>query len=583
MRRIVTVVISITIILSSMPNARAGEANDYLVPGRSELFGGTVSGIRSAYQIFDDGLNDSNCPDCDTNRELKFFRALAGTGTLLVRDDGNSVDSVLELIEKFGITTFGDSWAPYLRPLGLDFVQVRNQYDIYQIPADAPNINELQTIFDTSILPEIDLIIADLNSISDSNGDRFKVFLEPLETQIFFHPDSRVFDSCSPGYDPGSRFLSQLEVDYGDVLLLKAGVIMLKSMIKTQQAYDLYTDPNNILLEKYYGDALNVNDDLLDRYPDLLKVFPTSNDSNDGSAILAKSRQDFIKAINYYLDAIAYISNEDLPQGTDSQDDELLTIDPNDNALFDSINERLTTVRDSLIDDTTGTYPRKTSRVYNLTDPCSTTWQLTLNYDIIEIPHNNPGSFIALNDNNAPGPWEIDYFSLGVNQIWIDLEYDVPGLLGGGFLELTISEDGNNITNADFHYWGFLNGDLYGLTGQKVSTQIQEVQADFNPMFGSSPRYAQPVNPRDLLPELDQYNQPLPGTIASGLGFDPTLGGIAPDMTLLDWQLWFDLQPSGLLYLQEIYPWQKNEFGFVDIWLQSQSIFQDIASDTRHH
>ncbi len=98
MRRIVTVVISLTIILSSMPNAHASEPNDYLVPGRAELFDGTVSGILSAYQRFDQGLNDSNCIDCDTNRDLKFFRALASTGTLLFQDDGNSVDSILELI-----------------------------------------------------------------------------------------------------------------------------------------------------------------------------------------------------------------------------------------------------------------------------------------------------------------------------------------------------------------------------------------------------------------------------------------------------------------------------------------------------
>ncbi len=94
----------------------AVEPNNYLIPGRAQLFNGSFAGVRSAYKTFDNGLNDGNCAQCSASRELKFFHALSKTAMLLVRSDGNSLDSLFEFAQKFGINISGQYWAPYFEP-----------------------------------------------------------------------------------------------------------------------------------------------------------------------------------------------------------------------------------------------------------------------------------------------------------------------------------------------------------------------------------------------------------------------------------------------------------------------------------
>ena len=102
LRRIILISIVILAIIQ-VRSTHASEPNDFLIPGRSSLFDGTLSGIRTAYQLFDEGLNDEECINCPANRELRFFRALAGTAMLSVRDDNGSIDSVYELIKEYDI------------------------------------------------------------------------------------------------------------------------------------------------------------------------------------------------------------------------------------------------------------------------------------------------------------------------------------------------------------------------------------------------------------------------------------------------------------------------------------------------
>lgn len=144
-------------------------------------------------------------------------------------------------------------------------------------------------------------------------------------------------------FDPNLPPLQyDLEVDYGEVLLLKGFLIALKGQLQARSAYDLYVDPNDNLVEKLHNNSFNMNTDLLGRYPDFLKVLPTANDPNIGKAILAQARQDLIDSINCYFDAIDYIRNEG-----DPQEDDLLYIDPNEEHNFEVIENRLTILRDS--------------------------------------------------------------------------------------------------------------------------------------------------------------------------------------------------------------------------------------------
>jgi hypothetical protein len=580
-KTILMLLLSLLMLILMTAQSVASEPNDYIIPGRALLFNGKLSGVRSAYQTFDNGLKDSACSQCKSSRQLIFLRAAAGTAMLFARDDGGFINSVIELAKKFGIDTIGNYWAPFFEPNSIEFKAQLNAHDNYQIPTDAPDLPGMRHILDDSLIPEIDKIIADLNSIGDQLGNRFKIYLQPSELRIFFPYYSDMFNPESPDYDPNFRFLHPVEVDYGEVLLLKGILTVLKGQLQAKSAYDIYIDANDMLIEKAYGNSFNINNDLFSPHPDLLKVLPTANDSNNGAAILAKARQDLISGINYYLNAINYIKNEDNPPGTDPQDDELLYIDPNDKQICDAINDRLVTLRNSLSNDTTGTYPWETTKIYYLHDPGSSTiWILTLNYDILELPSDEPGTFTASDNNSAPSPWKIEYLDTDGNELLLEMEYDVPGEWGGAVLTGTLIEDSNGISNGTFEYWGPANGTIYNLSGTLVTKEIEQKALDLNPIYGSTTRYPQPVNPRDLLPAFDEWNGPQPDTIGHGLNNDATMGGILPGMTQYDWQTLFDLQPGGLFYLNEAYPLQKDPNGWVVLWLQDQLVFSDISGDT---
>ena len=134
----------ITVLLLSVSSASlvaAYDASYYIATGRAQMFDGTLSGLRSAYETFDNGLNDSGCTDCSMNREFKFLHAATRTAMVVIRDDNGSTDSVLELAEQFAVDLLGDYWAPFFEPLGLELNAARNQHDAYEIPAGAPTAN----------------------------------------------------------------------------------------------------------------------------------------------------------------------------------------------------------------------------------------------------------------------------------------------------------------------------------------------------------------------------------------------------------------------------------------------------------
>jgi len=554
-------------------------ADDYTSLGRDKLFQGTLSDLRSAYEVFDAGVNDPCCVDCNSSDELRFFHAVAGAAMLLVDDDSNSVDSIFELSELFDVNVVGNFWAPYFKPLGVDLVAVTNEYDAYEIPADAPDINEVRDIIDTSFIPQIDAALADLDSISDSPGARFKVFLDPGEVRVFFHQASSIYDPCSVHFDPNSRFLQPLEVDYGEVLLFKGLLLALKAQLMSQSAYDLYVDPNDPLAEKAYGEVFSIKRDLLATYPGFLRVLPTPNyPTVNGKALLAQAANDINDAILFYLQGIDYIANEDNPLEPDPQENELLYLDPNSSKVSDAVNEILTNVRASLVNDTSAAITIETKKKYVLEDANATSsWELGL-----EFGFELDGYLMQLSGSGAPSTWEIDYSEIRGNRLFVELDYEEIGLGGGGLLTATISEDYNSITDGQFSYWiccPYDSGLVENLSGELFDITVADVNIDLNPVFGSSARYPNPVSPRGLLPEFDKWNGPQPGTMGHGLGNDATLGGIAPDMTHDVWQWMFDYQPGGLVLLDAVGPGEIVVNGDANEWSPGQLVLDDSASE----
>ena len=542
-----TVTTIILIMVSSMSLAGASVPDDYLVPGRQNLFDGTLSGVRQAYQIFTNGIND---PNCTNNRELRFFHAASGTAMLAFRDDGLPINSFFELAGVFGMVFKGDNWSL------LDVNVPRDEHDAYKIPAGAPDADEVRAILKTSMVPDVDSLIDDLNLINDSPP--FKILLDPNETHVFSDP---ILPKLQ--YD--------IEIDYGEVLLLKGILTALKAQLQAKPAYDLYLDPNDNILEKLNNNSFNMNNDLLSPYPDFLKVLPTANDPNIGKAALAQSRQDLITAIDYYFATVDYLRNE-----SDSQQDDFLYIDPNDQHNMDAVSSRLTILRDSLANDTVGTYPWLTTKTYDLKNSGSATiGQLIVEYDISG-SEGNTGSLTFT--DGTPTPWQVNWVGReGANLISVDVEYFESGQWRQGILGGTLSQDSSTITNAAFQYWGQVSGTLSNLSGNLVSTQIVDAHLDLNPLYGSTARYPDPVSPRALLPVFDEWNGMLPGTMGHGLNDDATLGWILPDMTQFDWQVLLGLQPAGLKNI----PWGTATLdGNISEWNALQPVLNDISGDT---
>ena len=538
-----TVILTLLVVMCCTSLAWAGVPDDYLVPGREKLFEGTLSGVRQAYQIFTNGIED---PACSDNEAIRFFHAAAGTAMLAFRDDGAPINSFFELAREFGLEVLGDNWHQ------LYTYHPVNEHDAYEIPPEAPDENEIRSIFDTSMIPQVDLLIDDLNLISPP----FEILLVPEETSIFSDPLS-----------PPLPF--DLEIDYAEVLLLKGLLMALKGQLQAQSAYDMYVDPDDNLVEKLHNNSFNMNNDLLGPYPNILTVVPTT-----GAATLAQARQDLINAIDYYFDAINYIRSEQDPQEND-----FLYIDPNDEAGLEVVDDRLTTLRDSLDNDTVGKYPWETARTYDIKNISNVKiGELVVVYDISGLG-GNKGSLI-FTDGVTPTPWVVDWVGReGADLISVDVEYYENGQWRQGFLEGSLSQDHSTITNATFQYWGQVEGTLSGLSGNLVSTQIVDASLDLNPIYGSTTRYPNPVNPRDLLPVFDEWNGVLPGTMGHGLNDDPTLGGILPDMSQQnDWQVQLELQPGGLFVVNSGTAIIIN--GDISEWTPSQVVLDDISGDT---
>ncbi|MBN1845273.1 MAG: hypothetical protein JW810_06285, partial [Sedimentisphaerales bacterium] len=386
------IALAVGVLLTVNATVRAYTADDYIQAGRQSMFDRTLTGLRTAHEIYSQGLEDPQCGDCATDRQLHFLHALARTYMLLVRDDGGALDSAWELAEAFGATVEGDRFFPF----EMSGAIALNEQGEYEIPPTAPDADELQTMLEEFTLPELAAILAELDLISESPGDPFVIYLTPAETGL--------------GDD--------LEVDYGDVLVFRALVAGAKGVLEAESAYDIFVDPNDPLVEHLYQDNLSVNDDLLGRYPGLLKVLPTPGHPADGTAILAQARQDLIAGIDAYFEAVAYILAEE-----DDQQNDLLYIETGDRRTFDQVQMVLGKLRDSLTTDTPITEPTTTIETYAVRDEQDTErGQLQLEFG--PFGEGQGGYLDLIADTGLPSSWFVEDFSIWGDELIAEVVLD---------------------------------------------------------------------------------------------------------------------------------------------------------------
>jgi|GEM_PF-1624246 len=396
----------------------------YTMQAKQELLSGTLSGVREAYYILDKGMQESICAG---DRELTFLHAATKTAMLCI--ENGDANNFINIANDFGVTVVGDYFAELK-------VNVLKSGNCYEIPAWAPDANEVSQRIQNSIIPEINDIIAELNSISDSPTDRFEILFGPSETGL----DKTVI------------------VDYGEVLILQGMLAALKSQLEFRQAYNLAIDTNDPKVEELINSTFcgeepnvkfNINGDFLERYVNLLKVLP------DGNSVLAQSKQDLITAINYYFTCINYIISE-------ANDQHLLYIDPNDVAETLFLNTQLGAFRDSLKNDTAATYPLEITKTYRVYHNSAPVGQLVLVYEPfdevrINVEHKDKET-LTFDNNTVTPPWETwEVYNFDGSRIELEIDFDIQGSSPTewreGYFDGTLSSDGNNITNGELNYY----------------------------------------------------------------------------------------------------------------------------------
>jgi hypothetical protein len=378
-------------ILITASAALGSTASSYISTGVRDIFADTQGQLRAAYANFEAALADQSCTDCAASQELHLLYAFARAAMLGVRFDGGQVNSIEELAALYDIL-------PLTTDGKIKFKFRRDIYDQYQIPSTAPDVNSAKAMMSATFIPEIDAIVSELGLITDP----FVCYLDPADTGR----------------------LDRLKIDYGDVLTFKAILRAIRSQILAKDAYNLYIDKNERLIEQFYGNVFNVND-FLSRYPDFLKKLPTGTEQGDAKAAMAQARSDMLESVNNFLAAIAYIRNDPHIPGQVYED--LLFIDPNDYTRTDKITDALNKFKTSLTNDVAQSYTISTTKSYSLAMGGSSLGTM----DIVYGPDMEPQSAVVLVDHCAGPTVRLVSSDVSIdtafNMIDMDLTTETPG------------------------------------------------------------------------------------------------------------------------------------------------------------
>jgi hypothetical protein len=168
------------------------------------------------------------------------------------------------------------------------------------------------------VLPEIDAALANLSVCTAG----FNTLLTPTET--------------------GESY--SVEVDYGDVLILKSHFHAAKAVVLGSCSYDMGADPARVarIMEDKLG---NLNSNLISLYPQLLKILP------GGPGTIGAARSEALAAVDAYLEASAFMRAE-----TDDQSNDLLSIDPEELDKEAHLRSQLVEAKDSIINERTAAF-----------------------------------------------------------------------------------------------------------------------------------------------------------------------------------------------------------------------------------
>jgi len=522
--------------LTAIANAST-ESQALVTEGRLLLFNGgdaTYSGIIAA----NDKFNAAVAADATDQVANLFYAATRMLASAL--DQGNSPDfsTLATLGDLFGAigavrnnVDLVDEEAPFNDPPSLN--------DEYDPPDTLPTGTELQAYLAGPFIDLLDLAIGNLDTIDNT----IDIVLTVAE----------IGDEA-------------IEVDYGDVLLMKSMLYTLKAFAFIFKAYDFNMDLREIIVLAN-ADFLQLQRDLLDKYAGLFSLL------GDGAASLGSARQALDLGIERYRDGFNFITGE-----TDPQENDLFYFESSEDVSdANSLLTQLTELQNSI--DTTSPRPA----VFKTTEE---TWTLTDGNNSVRmmIEKDLNGNFV---DGHAWGldgcdflfcSGRVEEFTVSGSDVTIELESNhwcgsVQYTLTG-----TAVFQGDQLTGIDPGNYSWTdcesnprNGTF---TGTRDSAETETDTIDFNRVFGNS---APPLDIRAVLPQFNPRNEPKPGTFPPTDDSSPVLNGILPDIqTNDDLTREFELQPSKKFNIPQATI--TIDGGFTD-WTQDLLVFTDIAGD----
>jgi len=270
--------------------AVAPGANAEVAAGRAALFNN--HGNPSYADILTANLEFESAAQSPSDQEANFFYALTRLAAFALENRENGVlDTLGELAQAVGLPLVGldtgiDEGPPFAEP--------PEMYDYYDPPLSLPGGETLRAFLAGPLVAELTGALGNL-ALAQEN---FSIYLLAAET--------------------GN--VTDIEVDYGDVLVLRAALHTMEGALQLFVAYNQDFDLRGVVAAENAG-VLQLQRDLLDRYPDLLKL------RGDGAVSLAGARGSLLNGIAAFRAAFDFITAEQ-----DNQEDDLF--------FFGSMDER---------------------------------------------------------------------------------------------------------------------------------------------------------------------------------------------------------------------------------------------------
>jgi len=504
-----------------------------VVEGRDLLFNEgdfIVSGILAADTKFEAAVTAD-----PGDEEANFFYAVTRVLVFgLEQDNGPNFDTLATLGDLLGAFGMLRNTNDFIDEGDGPFNEPPEIYDDYDPPDTIPSGEEIRTFFAGPFVSLMDSAIGNLDVVSSS-----------FETTLY-------------AWETGDM---DIEVDYGDVMIVKSWLHTLKSFALIISAYDLDIPDTRIrgIIALDNADLFQFQRDLLDIYADVFKL------RGDGSTSLTNAKDALMLGIDRYRDSISFIINE-----TDFQEDDLLFFDSKkDEHSAQHILTLLTELQSKLNINEASIFTT-TEQKWLLTDG-GTSGQLNLEIELD--PDDNIadesawGAVFGLNGNGTVDDYSID--GSIVTMVLVADSYPCPGSSSfSTFLTGTISGDqitGGTYTGTD------CSGPISGtFTGVRTCEETDSETIDFGWLFGNTGK--DQLDIRATLPQFDSYDEPIPGSFPS-----PVLNNLLPDYTTNDGaSLKFDLQPNGNFSLPSA---TITIDGASADWPVGAVVFTDVSGD----